>query len=341
MKPKVAIVILNWNGRKYLQQFLPSVLASTYENIECIVADNHSSDDSVRFIQEQFPQVRIIQLPENFGFAKGYNEALKEVSADYFVLLNSDVEVAPGWIEPVITLMESDAKIAVCQPKILMYHDRNTFEYAGAAGGWLDCFGYPFARGRIFDYCEEDEGQYDTDQPIFWASGAAMFIRADIYRQTGGLDEYFFAHQEEIDLCWRVQLAGFRVMACSNSKVYHVGGGTLPKGNERKVYLNFRNNMIMLWKNLPLLQALWKIPFRVFLDAVSAWKSLFAGEATYFIAVIEAHFGFLSWLFTSRKKSLYPVQKKGKLTGWYPHSIIWQHFILRKTSFREIVQYKE
>jgi GT2 family glycosyltransferase len=341
LKPKVAIVILNWNGRKYLQQFLPSVLASTYENMDCIVADNDSTDDSVSFLEQQFPQVRIIRLPENFGFAKGYNEALKQVQADYYVLLNSDVEVETNWIEPVIDLMQKNPKVAVCQPKILMYHDKSTFEYAGAAGGWLDCLGYPFARGRIFDYCEEDEGQYDTNEQIFWASGAAMFVSADIYHASGGLDEFFFAHQEEIDFCWRIQLAGYQVMACSGSKVYHVGGGTLPKGNERKVYLNFRNNMIMLSKNLPFSQAVWKIPFRVLLDAVSACKSLFAGEATYFIAVLEAHTGFIRWYLTSRKKSLYPVNKNGPLTGWYPRSIIWQHFILGKTSFREIVPNKE
>jgi GT2 family glycosyltransferase len=340
LKPKVAIVILNWNGRKYLEQFLPSVLASTYENMECIVADNASTDDSVIFLKEHFPQVNIISLAENFGFAKGYNHALKQVSADYYVLLNSDVEVEAGWIEPVISLMQADRNIAVCQPKILMYRDRKSFEYAGAAGGWLDHLGYPFARGRIFDFCEQDLGQYDTDEPIFWASGAAMFVTAELYHRTGGLDEFFFAHQEEIDFCWRIQLSGYKVMVCTASKVYHVGGGTLPKGNERKVYLNFRNNMIMLSKNLPLSQALWKIPFRVLLDAVSAWKSLLAGEVTYFVAVLEAHWGFLGWRLFNRRKSVFPVERKGSLNGWYPRSIVWQHFVMGKTSFREIVQNK-
>ena len=315
-------------------------MASTYDNMDCIVADNASSDDSVAFLRQQFPQVRIISLPKNFGFAKGYNEALKEVQADYYVLLNSDVEVDPKWIEPVVALLEKDPLLAVCQPKILTFNDRTRFEYAGAAGGWLDHLGYPFARGRIFDYCEEDEGQYDSNQPIFWASGAAMFVRASIYHSCGGLDEFFFAHQEEIDFCWRVQLAGYKIMACPASIVYHVGGGTLPKGNERKVYLNFRNNMIMLAKNLPLSQALWKIPVRVFLDAVSAWKSLLAGEATYFVAVVDAHFGFVSWWLRSRKKSLYPVQKHTTLTGWYAHSVVWQHFVLRKRRFTEIIKNK-
>jgi GT2 family glycosyltransferase len=338
LNPKVAITILNWNGRHYLQKFLPSVAASTYPNTEIILADNASTDDSVAFVNEFYPQVSVIRLKENFGFAKGYNEALKQVQADYYILLNSDVEVEPGWIEPVIALMEQDPGVGVCQPKILMYDDKHSFEYAGAAGGWLDHLGYPFARGRIFDYCEEDLGQYDSNDRIFWASGAAMFVRASVFQEVRGLDEFFFAHQEEIDFCWRAQLMGYKVMAVPASRVYHVGGGTLPKGNERKVYLNFRNNIIMLAKNLPAAQAIWKIPFRVMLDAISAWKSLFAGEATYFIAVLEAHLGFLKWFFFARKKSVYPLVRTGSVHGWYTHSIIWQHFILGKTTFREIVK---
>jgi GT2 family glycosyltransferase len=340
LNPKVAIVILNWNGRGYLQKFLPSVVSSTYTNAEFIVADNASTDDSVAFINEHYPQVRVIGLQENFGFAKGYNEALKQVASDYYVLLNSDVEVEQGWIEPVIQVMEERADIAVCQPKIMMYHDRKSFEYAGAAGGWLDHLGYPFARGRVFDYCEEDEGQYDSNDLIFWASGAAMFVRSSVYHEAGGLDEFFFAHQEEIDFCWRVQLAGHKIMAVPASKIFHVGGGTLPKGNDRKVYLNFRNNMIMLAKNLPGSQLWWKIPLRVFLDVFSAWKSLFGGEATYFLAVLRAHAGFFSWFLSTRKKSLFPVRRRGILHGWYGHSIIWQHFVLGKTSFNEIVKNK-
>jgi GT2 family glycosyltransferase len=263
------------------------------------------------------------------------------VQADYFVLLNSDVEVQAGWIGPVIDVMEEDPSVAACQPKILMFHDKNRFEYAGAAGGWLDYLGYPFARGRVFDYCEKDEGQYDNIAAIFWASGAAMFVKARIYWEAGGLDEYFFAHQEEIDLCWRIQLAGYKIMAVPASKVFHVGGGTLPKGNELKVFLNFRNNMIMLAKNLPLAQAVWKIPLRIFLDAISAWKSLFAGEVTYFMAVYEGHLGFFKWLVAGRKRSVFPVKKEGLLNGWYNKSIVWKHFILGKTTFREIVEDKD
>lgn len=337
MTPKVAIVILNWNGRDYLEKFLPSVLASTWPNYEVVIVDNASTDYSPDFIKETFPDVTVIRLPQNFGYAKGYNEGLKQVVADYYVLLNSDVEVEAGWIEPVITVMESDATIGAAQPKLLMYDDKTSFEYAGAAGGWLDVLGYPFARGRIFDICEHDTGQYDSVAPVFWASGASMFVRAVAFHRLKGLDEYFFAHQEEIDFCWRLQLAGYKIMACPASRVYHVGGGTLPKGNQKKVYLNFRNNLIMLAKNLPLSQLVWKIPLRIVLDAVSASKSLFAGEATYFIAVLEAHIGFLRWVIVDKRKSNFPERRDGVLQGYSPKSVVWNHFISGKDTFTEII----
>lgn len=341
MNPNVAIVILNWNGRAFLERFLPSVVASSYPNKQVIVADNASIDDSVEFIGRHYPEVNIISLKENYGFAKGYNEALKHVKADYYVLLNSDVEVQPNWIEPIINLMQHDRAVAVCQPKILMYEQHKLFEYAGGAGGWLDHLGYPFARGRIFDFCEEDKGQYNAIEPVFWASGAAMFVRADVYHQLGGLDEFFFAHQEEIDFCWRVQLAGFKVYACPLSVVYHVGGGTLPKGNKRKVFLNFRNNLIMLSKNLPYGQAWYKIPFRFLLDFISAFKSLFDGQFVYFAAVFRAHFAFLCWIPGRRRKSVFPASKQGRLEGWYRGSVVWQHFINGKKQFDEIVHNKK
>ena len=337
MAPKVAIVILNYNGRRFLEQFLPSVLASTYQHKEVIVADNASGDDSVAFLQERYPQMGIIRLDRNYGFARGYNEALKQVNADYYVLLNSDVEVTAGWIEPIVELMEQDPSIGACQPKIRGYAHRELFEYAGAAGGWLDCLGYPFARGRIFDVCEQDKGQYDNTEKIFWASGAAMFVKAGVYHELGGLDGYFFAHMEEIDFCWRLQLAGYSIYACPASVVYHVGGGTLPKGNERKVFLNFRNNLIMLAKNLPAAQLWWKIPFRFLLDAISAWKSLLAGQGVYFMAVMEAHLAFLKWVVLKRKESVFPVGRKGVIRGWFLHSVVWQHFIKGKKTFAEIV----
>ena len=262
--PLVSIVILNWNGKKFLEQFLPSVLLSTYPNKQVIVADNASSDDSVLFVQNNFPQIQIIKNTTNEGFAKGYNSVLRQIKSDYYVLLNSDVEVTPGWIEPIIDLMESDAAIAACQPKILAYADKNMFEYAGASGGWLDYLGYPFCRGRIFEVCEADTRQYDTAQECFWASGAALFVKSAVYHHVGGLDEYFFAHQEEIDFCWRLQLAGYKVFVQPQSVVYHVGGGTLPKGDNKKTVLNFRNNLIMLAKNLPFTELVWKLPFRFF-----------------------------------------------------------------------------
>jgi GT2 family glycosyltransferase len=336
----IAIVILNWNGRKYLEKFLPSVLASTYSGVEVIVADNASTDDSVSFLQCTYPDLRVIVLDRNYGFAGGYNQALKQVKSDYYVLLNSDVEVAPGWIEPVVALMEKDAKIGACQPKIRMYADPDVFEYAGAAGGWLDFLGYPFAKGRVFDVCEKDEGQFDAAEPIFWASGAAMFVRAHLYHELGGLDNYFFAHQEEIDFCWRVQLAGYTVYSCPSSVVFHVGGGTLPKGNERKVFLNFRNNLIMMAKNMPLEQRIWKLPFRFVLDSISAWKSLLAGQGVYFWAILEAHLAFIKWLVAKRGQSVFPANRRGTLHGWYRHSIAWQYFVLGKKTFREIVEDK-
>jgi GT2 family glycosyltransferase len=338
--PSVAIVILNWKGRKYLEQFLPSVIASAYTNKTVVIADNASTDDSIVFLKQHYPQVTILQNNTNEGFAKGYNTALKQVESDYYVLLNSDVEVTPNWITPIIELMESDAAIAACQPKLLAYNQKNKFEYAGACGGWIDSLGYPFTRGRVFDICEDDEGQYNTAVPIFWASGAAFFVKAKIYHELGGLDEYFFAHQEEIDLCWRMQLVGYKIFVQPASIVYHVGGGTLPKGNSLKTYLNFRNNLIMLAKNLPLTAALWKIPFRFGLDALSAYRNLLAGDGGYFLAVIKAHFNFIKWLLGTKKNTSFSGIKKDKINGLYKGSIVWQYFIKKKTRFLEIVENK-
>ena len=338
--PLVSIVILNWNGKEWMRQFLPVVLASTYSRKRVIVADNNSTDDSVLFVQQNFPEVEILISDKNNGFAKGYNNALKQLKSDYYILLNNDVEVTAGWIEPVIELMESDSTIGACQPKILSYHHREYFEYAGACGGWLDSFGYPFTRGRIFDDVEKDLGQYDSAQPCFWASGAAMFVRAGVYHEVGGLDEYFFAHQEEIDLCWRLQLAGYRVYVQPSSVVFHVGGGTLPKENQLKTFLNFRNNLVMCAKNLPVGKAVWKIPVRLMLDAVAAWKELLGGNAGFFIAICKSHVHFVFWLLGSKKRSVFPTSKNGELHGWYSSSIVWQYFIKKKKTFSEIVAIK-
>jgi GT2 family glycosyltransferase len=338
--PSVAIVILNWNGRKFLEQFLPSVMASVYDNKRVIVADNASTDDSVAFVQQYYPAIEIIPHQHNEGFAQGYNSALQQVQADYYVLLNSDVEVTPNWIVPIIDLMETDTAIAACQPKLLSWANKNLFEYAGASGGWIDNLGYPFMRGRIFDICEADKGQYDTLQQCFWASGAALFVRASVYHKLGGLDAYFFAHQEEIDLCWRMQLAGYKIFVQPASVVYHVGGGTLPKGNSRKTFLNFRNNLIMLTKNLPLASALWKIPLRMSLDGVVAWKNLLSGDGGYFMAVIKAHLHFCKWLLLDKKRSVFPAKTSGMLHGVYNGSAVWQHFIKKKKTFSEIINNK-
>jgi len=335
----VAIVILNWNGRHFLKKFLPSVLSTTYGNYKIVVADNASTDDSMDFLKMHFPQVERIVLSQNFGFAKGYNEALRQVQADYYVLLNSDVEVTPGWLEPVIALLEQNDKYAACQPKVLAYHDRHLFEYAGAAGGWMDAYGYPFARGRVFDLCEQDSGQYDTTQEIFWASGAAMVIKTNVYHQLDGFDEYFFAHMEEIDLCWRIQLAGYKIFCCPASTVYHVGGGTLPKGASRKTFLNFRNNQIMLAKNLPWSEKWWKLPYRQSLDQLAGLKSLLSGDAGYFRAIIKAHLAFVYWIFFAQKKRSGLKKRHLKnLSGIYNGNLVLNYFLQKKKRFSEIVK---
>lgn len=335
--PKVSVVILNWNGRSYLEQFLPSVTATTYSNTEIVVVDNCSTDDSIEFVEREYPTIKLVKLTQNYGFAKGYNEGLKQVEADYYVLLNSDVEVDIHWLEPMVDLLEKDGSIGVCQPKLLQYHKKTDFEYAGAAGGWLDHWGYPFARGRIFDICEQDNGQFNDTVPIFWASGAAMMVRAELYHRLGGLDEFFFAHQEEIDFCWRVQRAGYKVYVCGSSKVYHVGGGTLPKGNMRKVYLNFRNNLIMLAKNLPTSRLYLVLAVRFCLDHISSFKAIWNGEMRYAYAVIRAHHGFSKWLWSHRKELKKEKKTTENLKGYYRGSVVWWHFARKKKTFREIL----
>ncbi len=338
-QPSVAIVILNYNGRNYLERFLPSVIHSTYQNKKVVVADNASTDDSIIFLQQHFPSVEILLNKKNDGFAGGYNWALKSVTADYYVLLNSDVEVTPDWIEPVIDLMQSDNTIAACQPKILSYHQPHSFEYAGACGGWIDVLGYPFSRGRIFDVLEKDEAQYNTASKVFWATGAAMFIKSEVFHALNGFDKQFFAHQEEIDLCWRIQLAGYAVYVCPASVVYHVGAGTLPRGG-RKVYLNFRNNLVMLCKNLPLSEKIYKLPLRIVLDAVSAWKGLLSGDTYFFTAIVKAHYALFSWWFSGKIKTSNNRRSLQSLQGVYKGCLVWQHFIKHKKSFTEIVDKK-
>lgn len=340
--PKVAIVILNWNGKKFLEQFLPSVLATDYSNAEIYVADNASTDDSVAFVKSYFPVVKLLSNSGNLGFAAGYNEALSRIEADYFVLLNQDVSVTPGWIDPIIELMEKDTTVGACQPKIRAWHQPEYFEYAGAAGGWIDRYGFTFCRGRIFDTLEKDEQQYNDAQSVFWASGAALFIRAHLYRESGGLDPDFFAHMEEIDLCWRLQRMGHRIMVCPQSVVYHVGGGSLPQGNPKKVYLNFRNNLIMLYKNLHPDERNMLLFSRLLLDGIAAIKSLFSGHYAEIKSIWSAHRSFFRWKAANKnKKDTLPRPAFLHLPGVYQDSIVWQYFIEKKKTFSSLSKTKK
>ena len=276
---KVSIVILNWNGEEMLRKFLPSVLVCSLEkDVEVCVADNGSTDGSCQLLEQEFPTVRLIRLDQNYGFAEGYNLALAQVDAEYVVLLNSDVEVAPNWLKPLVAFMDAHPEVGACQPKILSQRNRDYFEYAGAAGGFIDRLGYPFCRGRIFDIVEKDEGQYDTNLPVFWATGAALFIRNQLYKEVGGLDGRFFAHMEEIDLCWRLRSRGHAIYCIPSSTVYHVGGATLKKENPRKTFLNFRNNLLMLYKNLPEKELHSVLFWRSLLDWVAAAVFVLKGD---------------------------------------------------------------
>ena len=290
---KVAVVILNWNGRGMMERFLPSVMEHSVSDsnllVSVVVADNGSTDDSVEFLSKHYPEISVIQLDKNYGFAEGYNRALAQVEADYYVLLNSDVECTPHWIQPVVEMMERDPQVAIAQPKLRMYDQKKTFDYAGGAGGFIDCYGYPFCRGRIFSTLEEDVIQYDDERDIFWATGAAMFVRASVFHELGGLDGDFFAHMEEIDFCWRAQNHGYRVRYCPESVLYHVGGGTLPKSSPFKTRLNFRNNLSMLYKNLPEDRLKKVLRRRMLLDGIAALKFLLQGHFGEFKAVREAH----------------------------------------------------
>lgn len=340
-QPSVAVIILNWNGKKYLERFLPFVLASTYKNVEVFVADNGSTDDSVEFVKQHFPTVKLLIHGKNEGFAGGYNWALANVNNDISVLLNSDVEVTCGWIEPIIELFEKDPLIAAVQPKILDFNNRDQFEYAGAAGGWIDKYGYPFSRGRIFDKLENDMHQYDSIEPIFWASGAAMFIRTTVFKEMGGFDAFFFAHQEEIDLCWRTQLAGYKIFSCPKAVVYHVGGGTLAKNDPEKIFLNFRNNLIMLYKNLDGLERVQVLLIRFFLDALSAWKNILFANPSFFMAVAKSHFAFFAWVLFYQSQSTIANKKNGAIHGKFNGNIVWEHFFKGKNRFSEIILPKE
>lgn len=336
MKPLVSIVILNYNGAHYLKTFLPSVVATQYEHKEIVVADNGSTDDSLTILAADFPTVKVLQNSTNEGFAGGYNWALKQVESDYYILLNSDVEVLPSWVDPLVQFMEAHPNAGACQPKILAQKAPTYFEYAGASGGWIDVLGYPFSRGRIFDVCEQDKGQYNQIEPIFWASGAAIMIRSKLFHQLGGFDASFFAHQEEIDLCWRMQLEGYGLYVCPEAVVYHVGAGTLPRGG-RKVFLNFRNNLIMLIKNLPVQELIWKIPVRFALDGISAWKGLLSGDGYFFTAIAKAHFAVIGYWLTGKVNRSRYCKPLASMGGVYNGSVVFQYFIKKRQEFDKIV----
>jgi GT2 family glycosyltransferase len=332
----VAVCILNFNGAKYLQEFLPTVLATTYKPLQIVVIDNASTDNSYAIVTQHAPNVQWLPLNKNYGYAEGYNQGLAKVTADVFVLLNSDVAVTPNWVEPIIQLMQDQPTIAAVQPKIKSYAQKNSFEYAGAAGGYIDKLGYTFCRGRIFDRVELDNGQYNTASPIMWASGAALFVRSEYYKNAGGLDGLFFAHMEEVDLCWRLQRMNKKIWYEPNSEVYHVGGGTLPAGNERKVFLNFRNNLIMLLKNLPFSALLWVFPLRIALDGVAAWQALLTkGDFKFFKAVAKAHFAVFGYLFKN-KTTKYGFAKAWPNEGLFKRSIVWQYFINKTKEFSQL-----
>jgi GT2 family glycosyltransferase len=329
---KVAVVILNWNGKDLLEKFLPSVIRFSKE-ATVYVADNASTDDSVAFVSEHFPTVKILQNTVNGGYAKGYNDALKNLSESIFVLLNSDVEVAENWLQPILTAFETDPTVVAAQPKILDYKNREYFEYAGAAGGFIDKYGYPYCRGRIFNTLEKDFGQYNDVSEIFWASGACLFVRAQAFWQAGGLDEDYFAHQEEIDLCWRLQAKGGKILYVGASQVYHVGGATLAALNPTKTFFNFRNSLFNLLKNAKGITAFSSIFIRMVLDAAAAFQFLIQRKPNHFFAVLKAHFSFYGSLPKFlRKRRLFA----SKISYYSLKSIVFQYFIKKRRYFKEL-----
>lgn len=342
--PTVAVVILNYNGQEWLEKMMPSVTKHRQKDQRIIVADNGSTDDSLAWLKAHFPRVEIIDLKENYGFAGGYNRALEQVDASILVLLNSDVEVTENWLNPVLETLQKDETIGIAQPKIKAWHQKTHFEYAGAAGGWLDYLGYPFSKGRIFNTLEEDKGQYTNNDSIFWASGAAFFIRKELFTALGGFDEHYFAHWEEIDLCWRAKRAGYRVVTVPKSEVYHVGGGTLGYMSPRKTYLNFRNNLFTLLKNERRRKLLWLIPSRLVLDGLAGGLFLVQGKWRHIGAIIKAHFHF----YRDLKKVLIrrgidrdrinkiSISHQMNVDGWWRGSIIWQYYFRGRKKFQQL-----
>ena len=338
---KVAIVILNWNGEKMLRQYLSSVLQYSSEEAAVYVADNASTDGSMAMLRVDFPDVRLIELEKNWGFAEGYNKALREIDAEYYLLLNSDIEVTPHWLTPMIDLLDTHPDVAACQPKLLSIHDRHAFEYAGASGGFIDRLGYPFCRGRVFETVEQDNGQYDDQADIHWATGAALMIRAKDYWEVGGLDARFFAHNEEIDLCWRLRIRGRRIVCVPESYVYHVGGGTLPKSNPMKTFLNFRNNLTMLYKCLPDDDLKAVMRWRWWLDYLAAWEMLLLkrnlGD---FKAVYRARRAFKRWRkdFEADRQAIQASRVAKEKPERRMFSLLWQYYVKGRKTFSTLPQ---
>ncbi len=347
INPEIAIVILNFNGRDWLAKFLPDVIKYKLDHAKIIIADNFSTDDSVAFLNKNFGNdIEIITLPENTGYAGGYNEALKMIQADYFLLLNSDVSVTENWMNPLLEVMEADYNVAICQPKILSFDEPTKFEYAGGAGGWLDILGYPFCKGRVLGHIENDLGQYDYPSEIFWASGAAFMIRAPLFKAIGGFDANYFAHMEEIDLCWRVKRAGFKVMVVPDAIIYHVGGGTLDYDSPKKVYLNFRNSLYTLMKNEPITHLLWKIPARFILDGFAAILYLVTKDRHFVMSILKAHISFYKNFRRVLQKRAegnslvraLRTKERNTVVGRYSKLIVLDYYLFNKKTFKEIIQ---
>ncbi len=331
MNPSVAIVILNYNGQHYLEKFLPKVIEHS-RNHAIWIADNASTDQSLDWLKTHYPDLNTLVISENKGYAGGYNDALRRIQADYYILLNSDIEVTENWIAPVIAFMESDPLIAACQPKIRAYDLPTHFEYAGAAGGYMDYLGYPFCRGRIFDTREEDLGQYDDEKDVFWATGACLFVRSSAFHAASGFDESFFAHMEEIDLCWRLLNMRYRITYCGKSTVYHVGGGTLHKSNPKKTFLNYRNNLIMLYKNLPKGRRWKTVLIRLILDGISSVRFMATGAWPDVLAIVRAHFAFYAMIPELTRKT----QRTRYRAPLYYRSVVWEYFVLGKHKFEQL-----
>ena len=330
---KTAIVILNWNGQKLLEQFLPSVVNFSLDEATIYIADNASTDDSVSYVKTHFPSVKIIKNSQNGGYSKGYNDALKAIDADIYCLLNSDVEVTENWLKPITEAFRNDIKTAIIQPKLLDFKEKTKFEYAGAGGGFIDVFGYPYCRGRIFNYLETDHGQFDDETEIFWASGACLFIRSTVYHEVGGLDEDYFAHQEEIDLCWRTQNLGYKVKYVGSSSVYHVGGATLKETNPHKTFLNFRNSLLNVVKNVPKERFLFVIFSRLLLDGIAGLKFIIELRPIHTLAIIKAHIS----LYKNSIKFLKKRKKLQKKSTYFKHtSIVSQYFIFHRIKFKNL-----